>query len=215
MTSPAASCASFESALMALDRVRARALLEEALANTTPVTGLEGIVVPALERIGSAWAAGKLSLAEVYMSGRLCAQLVDALLPRSGALRPSQPRMAIALLNDYHELGKRMVCSTLRAAGFEIRDYGRLTPPQLIERASEDDLEVLLVSVLMLPSALDVRRVVDGLAAAGARTQVVVGGAPFRLDPSLWREVGAVAMGAAASDAVAIVKRFSTTEVRP
>jgi methanogenic corrinoid protein MtbC1 len=61
----------------------------------------------------------------------------------------------------------------------------------------------------MLPSALQVREVRAGLWAAGANVRVIVGGAPFRLDTQLWREVGADAMGRNAAEAIELVRRFT------
>ncbi|MFW5855403.1 MAG: cobalamin-binding protein, partial [Thermodesulfobacteriota bacterium] len=73
----------------------------------------------------------------------------------------------------------------------------------------EDEVELLLISALMLPSALRVEKVKDLLDRFGSRTQIVVGGAPFRIDPQLGREVGADAVGNSAADAVAIIERFA------
>jgi methanogenic corrinoid protein MtbC1 len=61
----------------------------------------------------------------------------------------------------------------------------------------------------MLPSALEVKAVRATLARRGHRVRIAVGGAPFLLDPELWREVGADAFGRSASDAVAIVRSWS------
>ena len=77
-----------------------------------------------------------------------------------------------------------------------------------MQRVVSDRLRVLLISVLILPSALKVREVCAQLKAAGSDVKVVVGGAPFLFDDMLWREVGADAMGRSASDAVAIVARL-------
>ncbi len=77
---------------------------------------------------------------------------------------------------------------------------------KLVERALADRIRVLLISTLMLNSALRVRDLVDGLRAAGQDTKVIVGGAPFRFDPELWREVRADAMGYSASDVTDIVR---------
>jgi methanogenic corrinoid protein MtbC1 len=41
----------------------------------------------------------------------------------------------------------------------------------------------------MLPSALKVKRIQEET--KGLKTKIIVGGAPFRLDPELWKEVGA------------------------
>jgi methanogenic corrinoid protein MtbC1 len=143
-----------------------------------------------------------------YMAGRFCEELVERVLPPSDPDRKHQPRSAIVLLNDYHVLGKRIVYSVMRASGFELFDYGRMEVHEVVERAITDRLRVLLISVLMLPSALKVREVCSELKARGADIKVVVGGAPFLFDEELWREVGADAMGRSASDAVAIVERL-------
>jgi len=165
-------------------------------------------VVPALERIGNDWDSGALALSQIYMSGRFCEELVDRVLPPSDPDRKHQPRTAIVVLNDYHMLGKRIVYSIMRASGFELFDYGRMDVAELVERARADRIRVLLVSVLMLPSALRIREVRDAFDAAGVELKIVVGGAPFLFDSQLWQEVGADAMGRSAADAVDIVQAW-------
>jgi methanogenic corrinoid protein MtbC1 len=102
-------------------------------------------------------------------------------------------------------LGKRIVYSLMRASGFELFDYGRMDVDELVARVLAEKIRVLLISVLILPSALKVREVCTRLKAEGAPIKVAVGGAPFLFDDQLWREVGADAMGRSAADAVAIV----------
>jgi len=112
----------FEEALLALDRLKARQMVEEAATRLTALELVELMVVPALTRIGSRWEAGETDLSQVYMSGRICEELVDRLLPPGDPQRTDQPPMAIASLDDYHLLGKRIVYAMLRAAGFDLRD---------------------------------------------------------------------------------------------
>ncbi len=199
----------FEQALLALDRLAARRLLTEPEGDESVIQRIEHIMVPALERIGRAWETGSIALSQVYMSGRICEDLVDGLLQESGQPRKDQPRMAVAVLEDYHLLGKRMVYSTLRASGFALKDYGRMEAEALARKVVEDEIELLLISALMLPSALRVEKVRDLLDRSGSRIQIVAGGAPFRIDPKLGREVGADAVGNSAADAVAIIERFA------
>ncbi len=198
----------FRDALEALDRVGADALFRQVLTGLSPIAAVEKIVVPALEQMGTAWEDGSVALSQVYMAGRFCEELVEQVLPPSDPDRKHQPRSAIVLLNDYHVLGKRIVYSVMRASGFELYDYGRMEVHEVVERAIGDRLRVLLISVLMLPSALKVREVCGELKARGADIKVVVGGAPFLFDANLWREVGADAMGRTAVDAVTIVERL-------
>jgi methanogenic corrinoid protein MtbC1 len=105
-------------------------------------------------------------------------------------------------------LGKRIVYSLMRASGFELFDYGRMDIDELVERAIADKIRVLLISVLILPSALKVKDVCAKLKAAGAPIKVAVGGAPFLFDDQLWQEVGADAVGHNASDAITIVETW-------
>ncbi|MDD2761589.1 MAG: cobalamin-dependent protein, partial [Methylomonas sp.] len=102
-----------------------------------------------------------------------------------------------------------IVFSVMRASCFGLFDYGRVDVAELVERMISDKIEILLISVLMLPSALKIRELRDALDARGIALKILVGGAPFQFDPSLWQEVGADAMGLSAADAVAIVQSWS------
>ncbi len=59
--------------------------------------------------------------------------------------------MAIAVLDDYHLLGKRMVYSVLRASGYELTDYGTVDGDALVGHVVRDGIVVLLISVLDAP----------------------------------------------------------------
>ncbi len=196
----------FCAALEALDRVRAEAIFYGALARMPPVQAIERLVVPALDQMGRGWQEGRVALSQVYMGSRYCEELVGRVLPPSDPDRKRQPRAAIAVLDDHHLLGKQIVYSVLRASGFELFDYGSLGREELVERVLADRLEVLLISVLMLPSALGVAAVVAQLRARGSAVRIAVGGAPFLFDAGLWREVGADAMGRNAADAVKLLE---------
>ncbi len=195
----------FRRSLEILDRVGAETIFDQALASMTPIQAVEGVVVPALQQMGEAWESGTVALSQIYMGGRFCEELVEKVLPPSDPDRKHQPRSAIVVFSDYHMLGKRIVYSLMRASGFELFDYGRMDADELVERAVADRIRVLLVSVLMLPSALRVRELTARLKAASPGIRIVVGGAPFLFDERLWVEVGADAMGRSAADAVTIV----------
>lgn len=165
------------------------------------------LVVPALERIGDEWVAGKVSLASVYMSSRICEEIMTSLLAsRSAGPSKPQPRIAIAALLDHHLLGKKLVQLVLRSSGYDVIDFGQgITVDELVRRVKEAQVEVLLISTLMLPSALKVKDLRRALDDAGLHPRIVVGGAPFRFDDQLWKEVRADAMGVSASDALKIL----------
>lgn len=198
----------FMQALISLDRVAAKQIMEDLSPRTGSLKFIEEVVVTALERIGKGWQEGNLALSQVYMAGRICENLVDEILPPGASQRKDQPQMAICVLSDHHKLGKTIVYSLLRASGYELKDYDTLEVDALIKRIKRDGIKILLISVLMLPSALKIKRVREKLDEMGLDVKILVGGAPFRFDDQLWREVGADAMGLTASEAVALIQKI-------
>jgi len=198
----------FERALLMLDRVKAESIIREAATKDSPLTAANTLVTNALKRIGDAWEDGNLALSQVYMSGLICEEIIDKLLPPLSPERTDQPLMAIGVFEDYHLLGKRIVYSSLRASGFELLDLGGgLTAEVLVKTIKEKGIKILLLSVLMLPSALRIKDLKQAL--AGTDVKIVVGGAPFRLDDQLWTEVGADACGKDSGEAISIVRSLT------
>lgn len=197
-------------ALLHLDSGRCRELLVDRPAGEAGPPHPEEIIVPALESIGQAWESGDVSLSQVYMTSRICERIMEKLLPENSTSRESGVKLAIGVIGDYHALGKRMVVASLRSAGYDLADWGHgLKAEELVERALREKVDILLISCLMLASAIQVKDVVAGLDRAGSRIPVVVGGAPFRLAPLLWKETGARATGSNSAEAVRIVRELA------
>jgi trimethylamine corrinoid protein len=205
---PPEALALFE-AFVANDLLRALRIAERWSARHGAPSMIDDLAVPTLEEIGRRWDAGALPLAQVYIAGRICESIVDEFLADASVARRSVPRLGIAALNDRHTLGKRVVSLVVRSAGHELTDYGSsANPEELARRAAADSLDILLLSALMLSSALQVERVRHQLTTLRVPTRIIVGGAPFRLDPSLAHRVGADACGGTASDAVRLISEL-------
>lgn len=199
----------YKSALLSVDKARAEKVLREALAMfAMPLEVAELCLAPVLEQMGEAWENGHLALSQIYVASRISEELVERILPPPQEMRGEAPRIALALLEDHHMLGKLLVQSALRLAGILVLDWQRVTVEELIARAIQERPDLILISTLMLRAALRVRDVRDGLDRAGLAIPIYVGGAPFRLDPLLWQEVGANAMGANSTEAIHLVSGF-------
>lgn len=186
----------FETALLQIDRIKAADIFDNIYKEKGNFLALEQLTMQTLERIGDDWEQGKLSLSQVYMSGVICEELIKEYITESDASYKSNPKIAIAVLQDHHALGKRIIYSVLRAGGYDLLDFGQgLSVEEIVEKTLKTKIEILLISTLMLPSALEVKRVVESLREKGSSVKVVVGGAPFRLDPVLWKKVHADADG--------------------
>ncbi|HYN55915.1 MAG TPA: cobalamin-dependent protein [Motilibacterales bacterium] len=199
-----------EGALRSGDRVAAELILDGWDAPELDAQALDDLIVPVILRLDSLWVEGGASISEVYMATRLCAAIIDDRRAQGlPALRPDQPRIAICMLEDSHALGMKMVLQVMRCAGYEVADWGtRRTVNEVVDGVVREGVEVVLLSVLMLRSALRVAQVRERLLHVGWNPFIVVGGAPFRLDRGLAAEVGADFVGMSAADVLPIIGRI-------
>jgi len=198
-----------EAALISIDEPSVNAIIDEVQASMTPLDCAENVISPVLRRIGVGWQEGSVSLSQVYLGSKMCERTLDRLLPAAHQNRRSQPKMAIAVLEDYHNLGQKIVWSVLRAGGYEVTNYERQDVPSLAALAKRDEVEVLLVSTLMYRSALRVKDLRKEMINGSISPILMVGGAPFIFDRELWRAVGANEVGDDASAALLIAKKYS------
>lgn len=199
-----------EAALLELDRAQVLRILQDAL--SAPGIGRvglgDGLVTPTLSRIGEAWEQGQVALSQVYMAGRILEESLDELVTEP--IEPaSDGHVAIAVLGDRHALGKRIIRTVLRTAGYRVEDLGTgLSPEEIADAVQRDRPRLLMLSVLMHNTALRVAAVRDELARRGVTDlPIVAGGAPFVLDPALGQQVKADEVGRSAADALRIAAR--------
>jgi len=200
----------FEMALLPLDRIKSRKIFDSVVKEKKAVDAADFLIVPALELIGEKWEKGSAALSQVYMSGKICEELINSILPSDNEERRKRPKIAIAVFEDYHILGKRIVYSVLRASGYDLIDWGHgLDTSEIIKRVVDGKIEVLLLSTLMLSSALTIKEITGEIRKRKKDIKIVAGGAPFRFDEELWKEIGADACGRSASDAVEIIRQLA------
>ncbi|HSR30703.1 MAG TPA: cobalamin-dependent protein, partial [Anaerolineae bacterium] len=124
-------------------------------------------------------------------------------------VRGSGTAVLATVQGDIHEIGKNLVGTMLRAAGFEVVDLGVDVPAvQIVEAVRTHQADVVGVSVLLTTMVGQLRTVVEELAEAGLRSsvKVVVGGACTT--PELAQEMGCDGHGADAVSAVRICEEL-------
>lgn len=199
----------FEKALLQYEVEKAYDVLEAFTADYPAIEFIDKVLLEALIKIGDKWESGEVALSQVYMSSKLCERISDALLPRASYGAKPSPPMAIAVINDHHVLGKKIVKSIILASGYQLTDLGYgLSVEEVAEAVKAQGIQILILSVLMYPSALEIKKLVQLLKEAQLNVKVLVGGAPFLMDPELWREVGADAMGRHAADDVPLIEAW-------
>ncbi len=198
-----------KNALLGVDRIKTSEIFSEVFSQYNSFEFIEEIVMDVLKQIGDGWEKGEVSLAQVYMSGVLCEKFINEYIPKFKFSKKNSPKIGIAVLLDKHSLGKSIVSSIVSAAGYELKDLGSgLTPKSLVDLAKRNKLDIILISSLMLPSAMKVREVYRMIKDENLDIKIIVGGAPFRLDDQLWKMVGADGRGKSAYDVIELIERL-------
>ena len=173
------------------------------------IKDIEWLLTESLSQIGEGWENGNVSLAQVYMSGRICENIIREILPEGNKEARDRPQVYTVVLEDYHVIGQRILNSILRINGYEVIDLGYgITVDDLVSKVIEKRVKYLMISTLMLRAALKIKEFLQKLKEQNIRLKVIVGGAPFNFDRNLWNEVGANAMGVSTSQGVQILNQM-------
>lgn len=82
---------------------------------------------------------------------------------------------------DLHDIGKNIVVSMLKSAGFEVYDLGIDVPAEkFVEKVQESNADILALSALLTTTMPEMKKVIGGLKTASLRkkVKVMVGGRP-------------------------------------
>ena len=195
--------------MIATDRAGAVALTERLIQGGMPLAHvISDILGPALLRIGVLWGKESVSLAQTFVAAKIAEDVLLRCMPEVGADAPHKSPVVIGNIeDDFHSLGRHIVATFLRAAGWEVYDLGNdVLAEEFVDKAVEVNASVVGVSAMMQTTALNIRKVRDLLDARGlqAHLKLAVGGAVFNWRPQLVAEVGAdgTAENAAGADAL-------------
>lgn len=170
---------------------------------------LDSGLLPAMDRIGSSFAAGEIFLPELLMAGDAMKASIELLRPELSKKGDAYiGRYAIGTVRgDLHDIGKNIVALMLEGNGWEVTDLGIDIPPEkfcdVVEKGAFD---ILGLSALLTFTMSDMAETVSALKAAGLRGRVklMVGGAP--VTQSFADKIGADAYARDAVEAVAKAK---------
>lgn len=170
-----------------------------------------------LERVGLAAAEAFRGSADVdqpaaehFRNARVVESALEKLEPLIEAEAGADGRPPVVIGNayqDYHDLGRRIVACCLRGAGYRVIDLGlSVENERFVEAARESGTRVVGVSSLLLHTAKHIPALKQRLAEAGlGRVKVIVGGAPFTVDPRLRDKYGADGVARDPASAIRLV----------
>ncbi len=195
-------------AIKEYDADQARHYSQEALkADMDPTEVIKNGPAMVLKEIGDKFACGELFLPELVAAGQAgeasIAVLNEEITKRSQTRRSLGKYIIGTVSGDVHSIGKNIVATMLRVAGFDVTDLGVDVPTDLfIQKVKEIKPEFLGLSALLTTTMDEQRKIIIRLREEGLRdkVKVMVGGAPVS---SEWaKEIGSDAVGLDAQDAV-------------
>jgi DNA-binding transcriptional MerR regulator/methylmalonyl-CoA mutase cobalamin-binding subunit len=137
-------------AAAALDPSALRVVLDEAMAELGLAATLDGVLMPAMRRIGSLWEEGRCDVGQEH----LATEAVRGWLARTTTLAPSPTARGSVLLacgpRDLHTLGLEALAAALAHRGVGCRSLGARTPQRTLVTAlaATEAVAVVVVSHL-------------------------------------------------------------------
>lgn len=204
----------YNEAVYETDKEAALAVVERALADgATPEQVVFEVVVPAIEEMMSVVTRDPdANLAQHFMTAQIASEVTDRMLKRFRHPPEIVGRVVIGTAQgDLHSLGKRIVAGCLKSMMVDVVDLGVNVPAErFLDEALRAEAQVIAVSAMMVHTARGpggARRIRQLLGEGGlsGRLKLVVGGAPYRFDEVLYREVGADAWAADGVSAARVI----------
>lgn len=186
----------FLQACLHLRRSQAGALVQQAVRAGVPVPEIyTGVITPAMRELGRLWHQNQVTVAQEHYCTAVAQMVMAQLFP---AIFDSDRRSAGRIVSacvagELHEIGARMVADLFEMAGWDTVFLGADVPrDSVVDMLIETEAQVLAISVTLAANLSDASALIEAVRASPACTSVkiLVGGAAFNVEPTLWRQMG-------------------------
>jgi excisionase family DNA binding protein len=193
-----------EDRLLAGDDLGAWNVIESAMASGADPSEVHlELLVPVLRSIGERWAAGELTVGDEHRAVAVARRVIGRMSPRF--YRRGRKRGTVVVgtpAGERHELPVAITADHLRAAGYDVVDFGADTPAEAFAQAACSQRPVaVLLALTGVGHEQEVAAVVEAVRATSC-TPVLVGGAAVT-DAAAARALGAD--GWSGADALSVV----------
>lgn len=186
-------------------------LAREALPDHEGMALVEESLIPALDRVGAEYEAGRAFLPQLLSAAQAAQGVFEVLrsaMAADGHAQEKGPRVLIATVKgDIHDIGKNIVKTVMENYGFDVLDLGRDVPPQTIAQTSAAQrIPLVGLSALMTTTLPAMEDTVRLLRALPQPPRIIVGGAVVTEEYA--RRIGADAYAKDARAAVEAARRL-------
>ena len=166
-------------ALLAGDAVRARHLVDRAVAGGVDVRDLYlGVFEPVLNEVGERWANGEINAATEHYATAVTQGVIATLAPKIRAA-PTSGRLAVVgcAPGEQHALGAQMIADFLESEAWEVLSLGASVPaPDLAQLADSERPDVVCLSAATSQTINGIAEALGRLGVLEPRPFLVVGG---------------------------------------
>ena len=158
---------------------------ERLAAGESPMSIIDGTLIPALDAVGKGFEAGTLFLPQLLMSAD-AAKAAFAAVKEALSGQPQQAKGTVILATvkgDIHDIGKNIVKVLLENYGYRVIDLGKdVAPEAVVEAAVREGVRLVGLSALMTTTVASMEATIRLLREKVPGAKVVVGGAVLTAD---------------------------------
>ena len=165
------------------------------LETTDPMAVVDDILIPALDKVGADFEAGRAFLPQLIQSAGAAQAAFEVIRQRlaeqSGGQREEKGAVVVATVKgDIHDIGKNIVKVLLENYGYRVIDLGKdVEPLAVVQAAKEHNAQLVGLSALMTTTLPSMETTISLLRQENVPCKVVVGGAV--LTPEYAQKIGA------------------------
>lgn len=168
-------------------------LVEEAIKRKVGLKEILASLEEGMAVVGKLYTEGKYFIPDMLAAAEAVGVAMELLAPHFAQEDKRKGKFVIATVeNDQHDIGKNIVATMLRGAGYQVIDLGTGVPAaQIVEAIRQEKASFLGLSALLDTTMRHMEETLTLLEKEGLRSQVkvLIGGAPT--SPAFAQKIGA------------------------
>lgn len=185
-------------------------LTAKLLKETEPMSVVNELLIPALDKVGADFEKGIMFLPQLIMSAEAAQGAFDSIkkyMSENNSAPVNKGKIVIATVKgDVHDIGKNIVKVLLENYGYQVIDLGKDVPYQaVVDAIKQYDAKLVGLSALMTTTLVSMKETIELIHQNGLDCKIMVGGAV--LTPEYAKEIKADYYAKDAKESVDIAKR--------
>ncbi len=183
-------------------------LLNEGIA---PEVLLEEGLIPAMSIVGEKFKRNEVFVPEMLVSARAMKESMKLIEPKllEKGIKPEFKAVIGTVEGDLHDIGKNLVATMWKGAGFDVVDMGvNVSPANFAAAVKEHAPDIVGLSALLTTTMPAMQAIVSAVRETGSGVKVVIGGAPVTQEYA--DQIGADGYAPDAASAVDLARAILT-----